>query len=197
MKERGILFSGDMVRALRDGRKTQTRRTRGLDGINEGPNDTELLGISEYGARFKLLLSGNIVTVKCPYGVAGDLLYVRETWCPCLCEERCREHIAYRATDQLPPESKWKPPIFMPRWVARDWLRIVSVRPERVQYISGIDAVAEGCGQQFAEYELMHYGGYKKARQEFRELWDSIHGAGAWERSDWVWRIEYERISKQ
>lgn len=81
MKEIPILFSAPMVRALRENRKTQTRRTRGLDEINAEPNAWVYCGIEagEHVWASSPLASQH--RIRCPYGVAGDRLWTRETWC--------------------------------------------------------------------------------------------------------------------
>jgi hypothetical protein len=131
MKERPILFSGPMIRAILDGQKTQTRRVikpdwwRCLDPEDEDDRQQALR--------------------TCPYGQPGDRLWVRETWNADWCD-----HIIYRADGGSAKdagygtEPKWKPSIFMPRWASRLTLEVVDVRVERLQEIDEDDAVAEG-----------------------------------------------------
>ena len=135
MTERGILFSAPMVRALLDGTKTQTRRVmRARDRVRDSNGER----------------------VPSPYGVPGDRLWVRETWCQ---PNPMAREVVYRA--DIPAElldeerqvrrevgsgayAPWRPSIFMPRWASRITLEVTDVRVQRVQDISESDAAAEG-----------------------------------------------------
>lgn len=148
MKERGILFSADMVRALLDGRKTQTRRIVNVSRIKPSRWTSETIGrIAVDGAGFRAKTTTYNIWSNlfvCPYGVAGDRLWVRETFA---LHDRSEPPIVYyRADDTAKYESdgRWKPSIFMPRKFSRITLEIIGVRVERVQDISEGDAVAEG-----------------------------------------------------
>lgn len=156
MSEKPILFSGEMVRAILDGRKTQTRRI--LKPGTLKPNVRAL--------RFENCDAAELLqTHRCPYGAPGDRLWVREAslpdpplngwsgdfqwdgcgraWAGVPKRYRKPEHVLYRATWKG-GDLKWKPSIHMPRWASRITLEIVSVRVERVQEISEADAIAEG-----------------------------------------------------
>lgn len=176
MKERPILFSTPMVRALLAGTKTQTRRV-----------------IKKYTP-----------LAACPYGKKGDKLWVRETWshdAPTLEECRSRhEDIMtggscvsygpyYKASEENPETLKWKPSIFMPRWASRITLRLTDVRIERVQDITNSEALAEGT----PDLRTMENGW--DMRDCFRELWDSIskkRGYG-WDKNPLVWVLQFEK----
>lgn len=170
MKERPILMSAPMVRAILDGTKTQTRRI-----ISPRPQvawQLKACGILTCEAH-KLnaqqvavfdRLDGFNQPYKCPYGQPGDQLWVRETWQGPLLDEEQREEFrqdgsdafkkpefcAYRATDTLDAvdddgkELGWRPSIHMPRWASRIQLEITDIRVERLQDISEADAIAEG-----------------------------------------------------
>ena len=163
MKERPILFSGAMVRALLDGSKTQTRRAVKLQVQHD---DSWVGGWKIVHKRVtQALLTFNQLGGKplgsdaaiCPYGQPGDRLWVRETW---VCDDYrlqqgpyvevpgAREALFYRADNEQPfeaPEGKfWKPSIHMPRWASRILLEIVSVRVEQLNDCSRKDAIAEG-----------------------------------------------------
>lgn len=181
MSERPILFSAPMVRALREGRKIQTRRTRGLEKINAEPDVWRYLTVdSERSAE-----SGHhehiwqhvqdikrVMVIPCPYGVAGDRLWTRESFVFVNCErERNTVCVAYPADGETLPnrpdcqlttkqyaafmgdsgnkknpfDKRRYPSIHMPRWASRDTLEVVSARPERLQAITEADAIAEGC----------------------------------------------------
>ena len=135
-KERPILFSAPMVRAILDGQKTQTRRV-----VKPQP----VLVNSQSGFRFPHMPGkGSFFPGEaerfCPYGQPGDHLWVRETW-----REDGRGIVTYRATD---PETagRWKPSIHMPRRFSRIDLLIKDIRARRLQEISDRDAIAEGVG---------------------------------------------------
>lgn len=140
MKERPILFSGPMVRAILDGRKKMTRRV-----VKYPPFDSCDEGIlSEWAI-------GNIA---CPYGQKGDRLWVRETWKPINHAQRTDETYVRYAADEgllaikhemkMDVPTKWRPSIFMPRWASRIRLEVTDVRVERLNDISEEDAIAEG-----------------------------------------------------
>ncbi len=198
MKERGILFSAPMVRALLAGTKTQTRRAAntGLYAI-----DARFHG-EETAARELAALSK-----KCPYGQPGDRLWVRETWCcddyrvqegPYLEVDGARDALFYRADNEHPfesPEGKfWKPSIHMPRWASRILLEIVSVRVERLHECSEADANAEGW-QRRPEVSADPKVHADAARDWYMDLWEQINGAGSWAANPWVWVVEFKRVT--
>lgn len=190
-----------MVRATLDGTKTQTRRTSGLDRVNEDPS-SEFVRIQQYSdgtlrAVFESS-NGDLGSIKCPYGKPGDQMWVRETWCPDFEPYQFR----YRA-DGSSKVGRWHPSIHMPRWASRINLEVVSVRVERLQDISDDDAYAEGAGDELdenysaAEHALL--GGCplqagSPARHSFACLWESINGPGSWEANPWVWVVDFKRI---
>jgi hypothetical protein len=173
MKERPILFSAPMVRALLDGTKTQTRRII-------KPN---------HCVAPSMRLS---MVPGCPYGVPGDRLWVRETFCPQM--NATDRTPFYRSTgDELPSCHKWKPSIFMPRWASRITLEITEVRVQRVQDISEEDAKAEGGGFIREHPDADETLSDKKL---FQFLWESISGETSWDANPWVWAITFRRIEK-
>ena len=182
MKERPILFSGPMVRAILDGRKTMTRRV-----MKPQPEDYPYHhGLAVYR-----------VAKKCPYGVPGDLLWVRETWAT---TEQAGVHpsdaqIVYRATDpdwDTMEGWRWRPSIFMPRWASRLKLRITSVSVERLREITEHDAMREGVNAEGVSTQP----GIYSYRAPFAELWDDINakrGFG-WDANPWVWVVGFEQV---
>lgn len=196
MKERPIIFNSEMVRAILDGRKTQTRRPikfpfrakqHGVVMSSFGPADS----------------SDSDMASECPYGQPGDRLWVRETWAG------GKEIVFHKATDEDRVVTKWKPSIHMPRWASRITLEIVNVRVERVQEIGTNDAIAEGIPQTWGEvvqlgmdslreayHRSNHVWDNAKSVENFRWLWDSIYGKGphAWDKNPWVWVIEFRRV---
>jgi hypothetical protein len=198
MRERPILFSGPMVRAILDGPKTQTRRPAPITALNFHQHDTGLLTWDVHFSRptkgALASYSGCTVTQSqarsiiasqyCPYGQPGDRLWVRETWldhveawAPGIKEVP----ILYRATaeSRKPAGRKWFPSIHMPRWACRLVLEITDVRVELVQDISEEDARAEG----FAD------------RLSFMDAWEGLYaktlGDALW---GWSWVIGFKRL---
>jgi hypothetical protein len=205
-RERPILFSGPMVRAILEGRKTQTRRiakpyTRGAEII-----DTYTDG----SIRYQVERWPNGVVAKpslgcaCKYGMVGDRLWVRETWsCPRqIGGSFVREKRMYKA-DELSPwldysSVVWKPSIHMPRQFSRLSLELTAVRVERLQAISEIDARAEGCeGHRASDGYDIDPTRDVDPIEEYRELWDSLNakrGYG-WDVNPWVWVLAFRRVA--
>jgi hypothetical protein len=132
--------------------------------------------------------------VKCPYGLPGDRLWVRETWGPRITNgepDPRQQYVKYRAddVDDSPCdendwhewEDRWRPSIHMPRWASRITLEVTGVRIERLQDISEADARAEGVVDTLA----------------FEELWDSINGSGAWDANPWCWCISFKPLASR
>lgn len=220
MKATPILFSAPMVRAILDGRKTQTRRivregiAEHINAMGEGVDGeaaTSETVIFKYGKwaddRSKVhgpewcvfseeyQEEGCIPIGQCPYGKVGDLLWVRETFGTDLDGE-----FFYRATDTEgcgdDLDDPWKKSIHMPRKASRITLEIAAIRIERLQDISEADAGAEGMDTvryytHPTEGVVRDTGGYV-ARSNFRSLWESIKGKGAWDANPWVWVIEFK-----
>ncbi len=197
MKERPILFRGEMVRAILDGRKTQTRRVMKPQPTHELQSDsTPECGHWEWEWKGKRLHA-----MYCPYGVPGDRLWVRETFIlenaekplserPFMHDEEAEWEWGnylvphYRATEAEPhivnpryddgdDRTRWSPCIIMPRWASRITLEVTGVRAERVQDISEKDAIAEGTTKCEFDGNGVHRGYSHKTG--FRKLWDSIN----------------------
>lgn len=205
MKERPLLFSAPMVRALLDGSKTQTRRILKVkpdfvtsDGIPARftPQDENLGRLGE--------------VIHCPYGQPGDRLWVRESFwgcdlpgygdTPCVVYDD-----EWHGKEYLPAEARpWArkfgriPSIHMPRNCSRITLEITGVRVERLQDISEEDAIAEGIhclsNGQFLPMKKGYSGGLLTAASAYRALWEIINGAGSWDENPFVWVIEFRRI---
>lgn len=204
MTERGMIFNAEMVRAILDGRKTQTRRI-----IKDQPESSEfgLRYISEsslakeVGMYFWSQSDASGVKSRsnpfaCPYGKPGDRIWVRETfngfWVTDEEIEEIQEGISkaadlcdYKADypDNSQPAEGWTPSIHMPRWASRITLEITSIRVERLRSMSQEDARAEG---------VIAASGPMEAGLAFRELWDSIYGPDSWQANPWVWVIEFK-----
>ena len=200
MKERPILFSGAMVRAILEGRKTQMRRAVKLPADADDvsywttPTGRSQVGYADPGVNY-WTTRGNHID-PCPYGQPGDRLWVRETFYPSPCDipTFCG---FYRATDEE-RDVKWKPSIFMPRALSRITLEVVGVRVERLQEISEADAIAEGIVPLWLDGSpIRHDGTGAICRSHFQNLWDSINGKradAAWADNPWVWVVEFKRI---
>jgi hypothetical protein len=201
-RERPIIFSAPMIRAILDGRKTQTRRILKPEP-NSGPNG-EMVDLGGAWGVLDGCLSGEW---HCPYGQPGDRTYVRETFAFINNSDFGEtSYYQYRAdTDgksypgDWPPETKgdpekprWKPAIHMPRAASRITLEIEQIRVERLQEISEEDARAEGfeprrCGQGID-------GPVKSYRTGFVYGWGSIHGTDSWLQNPFVWVLNFRRV---
>ena len=210
MKERPILFSAPMVRAILDGTKTQTRRVVKDRHIDAAPPACFFQWLRE----------------RCPYGKPGDRLWVRETWnwfdpdeipevrrgrrAPFTGQQGAREIpwvAAYAADGHLEHEhfgcALWRPSIHMPRWASRILLEITAVRVERLQEINAADAKSEGIEGQFEDGPWRNYqrdghwfpeGKGTAPVMSYRTLWESINGPGSWDANPWVWVVEFKRV---
>jgi hypothetical protein len=180
MKERPILFSAPMVRALLDGTKTQTRRAV------KYPAPDGKSGWHPTATGWNFLPGGSDRPV-CPYGRIGDQLWVREAWAPKAIDPECTT-VAYRATDDE-CNGPWKPSIHMPRWASRILLEVTGVRVERLLDISESDAIAEGVEP------LTHPGAvFRPAASAYSDLWEQINGTGSWAANPWVWVVEFKVV---
>lgn len=205
MTERPILFSGPMVRAILEGRKTQTRRVvkaqphADCSAIEVGRyhptvidrNGDEQPGAEIFGA---WSLDGDW-GAKCPFGQPGDRLWVRETWAhapAAVYAHSPREGpFAYAADGDGYGRTlggRWTPSIHMPRWASRITLEVTGVRVERVQDISEVDAGEEGVsytefwtpkeleGRPFEEKWWDDFEFDRRyPRMVFPRLWDSLN----------------------
>ena len=214
IKERPILFSAPMVRAILEGRKTVTRREVKGSG---------LVWLDNFLAEYVANPENNL----CPYGNSGDRLWVRETW---YCDhfevqkgpylrpddmhdlDQSREdgELVYAADGLAPYEQEqptWKPSIHMPRWASRILLEITDVRVERLQDISEKQARAEGivgvafrpddgwpiCAGYMVGPDDEMTGLQTTAAKAFAGLWDSV--GGDWSANPWVWVVEFKRVT--
>lgn len=185
MSIKPIIFSAPMVRALLEGRKTQTRRIIKPRPWN-ADGDTVNISIAKSAAyvqgadaqwyySFEHPLGGPLTAYVSTFN-RGDLLYVREAFAT------DNVVVRYAATDDIHELRKVKPSIHMPRWASRLTLAVTEVRVQRLQEISEEDAIAEGvCGDEE----------FQPASKYFEELWNSIHGKGAWAQNPWVVAVTF------
>ncbi|MFY3459502.1 hypothetical protein [Achromobacter xylosoxidans] len=201
MRERPILFSGPMVRAILAGNKTQTRR------VAKPVRHPDLGNVYTPGALVLEREPQHVIDRACPYGQPGDRLWVRETWNrfePWAGFYYAADYEAFGIgpdddPDHIPDhEVRWKPSIHMPRAACRLVLEITGVRVERLQDISEADARAEGCpftwdGKQYEPPppEVDSWQGYGRA--SFSLLWSQINGPDSWQANPWVWVVEFRR----
>ena len=204
MKERPILFSSPMLRAILEGRKTMTRRVIKLDEFSESTTPGYDFAFRKRGLWHDVRLADMLDPPRrnypgaCPYGTIGDRLWVRETWAP---HPQDSSTVFYRATVDAEPgirvwDGPWKPSIHMPRWASRINLEITGIRVERVQDISEEDARAEGLWCKFDGQgcEGQCHKCSATAKEAFEALWDSINAKShPWASNPWVWVIEFGR----
>jgi hypothetical protein len=216
-KERPILFSGPIVRAILDGKKTQTRRICKDPHFGVIPPETATVERQHidsfvYVGKKPVSKIHNRETWRgeCPYGKPGDRLWVKETFgigSQNGLNHEADEQVFYRATDPAWDDEntgfKWKPSIFMPRKLSRITLEITAVRVERLQEITEEDAVAEGIHAfNAAQITYYHYSPtaareehFRTAVDAYRALWDSINGPESWAQNPWVWVLTFKRIA--
>ena len=193
-----ILFNTEMVHAIQAGRKTQTRR---IIKCNDGsPYEPRVAFIDKYS---------NKKAAKRPPCDTGDILWVREMW------GEMPYGYVYRADGEKPngwdAEDRWHPSIHMPKEAARIFLRVKGVRVERLQEITVLDAISEGCGGTICDHadahptlgctDCLNTGWLETPDAEFAQLWDTtIKSADldkyGWDANPWVWVIEFESIEK-
>lgn len=204
MKERPILFSAPMVRAILDGSKTQTRRiikpqpiaVRNVDGPAICPMCRPPF---------------QSFAMRCPYGKPGDRLWVKENFhlgayvrephaqgaaiAYAVGKSTCFRHMTDAEMDRcrLKPdprpwaESKTIPCLLMPRWASRISLEITGIRVERLNDISENDACWEGIDISANDCNYV---------ETYRQLWECINGPGSWDANPWVWVIEFKRVER-
>lgn len=203
-----ILFNTEMVRAILEGRKTVTRRVVKLPS-QVAVQDNGLYTLYAEGTCYEDQRLEDIAEyLKKPYKV-GDILYVRETWIPKESEENGKlvKGFGYKA-DLTGYESMfvWRPSIHMPKEAARIFLRVTSVRVERLQDITLDDMEKEGvfdpcfyCSATFGCDTCINEGGIE---EDFKHLWDSTIkrdqlNTYGWEANPYVWVIEFERVERE
>ena len=216
MKERPIIFSNEMVLAILEGRKTQTRRV-----IKPQPYQPTLeyrrmppvfLESGEWGWSLDGEIAGPFI--RCPYGQPGDRLWVKEVWRPIRVGPNKVTYIEYRADGariykdhtyqpSWSKEEPWRSSLFMPRKYSRIDLEITNIRAERLQDISEEDAKAEGITGPFdVGYPAYRMPGDSKPRYSrpsgaFEDYWNLLNakrGFG-WSVNPWVWALSFKRVS--
>lgn len=230
MKERGLICKDDEVRAILDGRKTVMRRpVTSMTGfgritrVSEGSRGYSVACTDTKGVVHDIAY--HEACDRGPFGVPGDRLWVRETWClqACMVHGDLLPNKAHYRADGYevrhvdgPEKSPWCSPMHMPRWASRIMLEVVSVRVERLHAITEEDAQREGLsrlskdGGRVWKYGIPDRDGLPgndddgwhwkewsaSARAAFFTLWDKINGDRARSSIDpWVWRVEFRRVA--
>lgn len=213
VKARPILFSGEMVRAILERRKTQTRRLSGLKMVNERPDQFTHATVRDDGVTWDFWYGADSYVVRCPYGQPGDRLWVRETWQQVRdidgkrftvnSTQRCQDaRVVYSATLSEEEPPTWRPSIHMPRWASRITLEVTVVRVERLQEIESNDVYAEGFPvYDYDEHALATAREYKMAPllHQFACVWDrlNVKRGYPWESNPWVWVVSFKRIGAE
>ena len=217
MKERPILFSAPMVRAILAGAKTQTRRVvKPPIGYRCPDAMKHWTDVNFQNGRPVWLVRGEAGAFKwmpCPYGQPGDRLWVRETWAAHWmyddvphsvarsnrCDLQRTDNRWFAADGDGAPSQhgsepnglrgRWRPSIHTPRWASRITLEITGVRVERLQDIRETDAQAEGAEPLLVPPD----GGSTVYTEGYRHLWEQINGPGSWDANPFVWVVEFRR----
>lgn len=201
MKMKPIIFNSESIRAILDGRKTQTRRV-----IKPQPKYRAYLQEKAFHIpKFGYIAVSNSSALKehmnAPYGKVSDVLWARETWMLYnhmgTFNGKCPEKLPYDLSvgykaDEFDKDNlfTWRSPIHIPKWAARIFLEITNIRVEKVQDISEEDARSEGCC-------FTGINPSQAAIAEFMLLWDSINkkrGYG-WDMNPWCWCVEFKRTA--
>lgn len=206
MKERPILFSGPMVRAILEGRKTQTRRIVKKQPRVD-PETGDWLSTYSDGSEQRLPIAWWMelkLGFDCPYGQPGDRLWVRETWRPKSHQFPTGWPWEYKATctqDLTPSDGPWRPSIHMPRAASRLLLEITDMRIERLDEINFTESIVEGieyvlndAGHPIFKNYLTEEFDIRNPSRSFMSLWASIHGPESWDANPWVWVISFRKL---
>lgn len=218
VRERPMLFNGEMVRAIREGRKTKTRRV-----VNPRyPFEVDEREDGSLWPFFPSYVTGepDVEWLECPFGEPGDRLWGRETYrghTGSIVQdgapdgyELCLAYAAggYSGTLRVDsaaynrhigdPARRWRPSIHMPRWASRITLEITEVRVERVREITEEDARAEGCSWSDGAPEV-DTGQFTEqpyeAREEFQHLWNAVSEPRfGWDADPFVWVVSFRRV---
>lgn len=207
-----------MILAILAGRKTQTRRI-------VKPQPVQGTSVCMFADDWQWRRKGGIhstisnkpsgpedIANDCPYGVAGDLLWVRENFWQAVgsTQSASGEYESYWKHgiveyDDQRTKAGWhnndqygkgwmarRPSIHMPRWASRIMLEVTGVRVERLEDTSDEDCVAEGCAG--GNGSIPNYGFSATPQEHYRHVWESINGKGSWNVNPWVWVIEFKRL---
>lgn len=202
VKERPIIFTHN-IREIISGEKTQTRRVinRMPRGIINGVIFDDDINAWRFGVNNIHMTVG----VKCPYGIPGDVLWLKENW-----RKTCDGKIEYKADGLHDLYIKWEVPLFMPKVASRIKLLVENVRIQKIQEISDDDCLAEGVKKVTKDGRLYKYCFYDKGdysstpwsqmhlspKLVFEDLWNSINkkrGFG-WDVNPFVWVVDFSLL---
>lgn len=222
-REHPIIFSGAMLLAIMEGRKTQTRRVMrkqpfilDLGDDRHGPKTPHwVIDYSDQRKRSAWKVGESPYWTDCPYGGPGDRLWVKEEWWPAFKRTETNNGCAYRS-DYLRPallgldhtianERYWRGPVLMPRWASRIALEVLSVRAQQLQEITAEDAIAEGIPQSAGEAAALglidlaktpgHEWDNRTSVENFALAWDRINSKRVpWATNPWVWVLTFRRL---
>jgi len=228
-KEKPIGFTAEMIRARREGRKNVTRRVMipQPEWRPKPPNSLQAAGWAWSTKKVTLSSWDDIVKFKdeitqyAPYQ-PGDLLWTKETYCHGIEWDDCKpsevdplcggNDIWYLADGPRPTEGwgKTRSGMFMPKWVARDWIEVIGNRAERLQDITEEDCLSEGITRSVGNSGVgghMHHdwfykafpekgGGFASAKEAYECLWDSINAKRGypWEINPWCWVLSFKQV---
>ena len=208
-----MLFSTEMVQALLNGTQTETRRTQGLDKINETPDLFRYDGFEkELGYHYFERLNDDkkplekYEPIKSKLNI-GNVIWVRETFCN---DERGSksgndDYYYYRA--DMPNDKiwsgSWKPSLFMPKVACRIFLKCVSVDVERLHDIDEQGAINEGIMQNsdarqgwYKNYLFKDWNINMLPKNSYMTLWQTINGKDSWDFNPFVWVYKFDRIER-
>lgn len=219
IKDRPILFSAPMVRAILDGTKTQTRRAMKTQPHHDRHFVDDGLVLHMRKKDTTTSIHSPLIAAHCPYGQPGDRMWVRETgwerpertpkmmregadtWAPYYYDADGLSK--YDRADFKAWGFKRRPSIHMPRWASRILIEVTDVRVERLQDISDADAISEGIDHvdMLGSTPLWRMYGREPWNTvcpvvSYRTLWESINGPGSWAANPWVWCITFRRITQ-
>lgn len=212
--ERPILFSAPMVRAILEGRKTQTRRIckPAFDGFNWAASVHPDGAATGWIAWWPKAVEAEETAKRypgaegfpCPWGWIGDRLWVKETFrqaSGAWGEHQRGAPLEYRADSDDMSSIPWRSPLYMPRWASRIRLEIMEIRCEQLEDISDEDAIAEGIegnGIMYRDYSPEGTGLCTQTpRSSYCGLWDSLNGKRfPWTSNPWVWVIIFQWVNQ-
>lgn len=214
-----MLFAGNMVEALLQDKKKQTRRALKEQPVKIDGNWS--LGWMNWDIKYGKVIPAPGYSLSEKAGIKpGDIIWVRETWFSTRFDYKEQlalgntDHIKYKADRDYDPVKdcvgrNWKPSLHMPKEACRIFLKVTSLHAERLQDISEEDAIAEGCHLYgpFGEYAgaphpaALTAGGnakraYRSPVRAFQSLWEFIASEDSWNANPWVWVIKFEKIER-
>lgn len=197
----GLLFKNYLVKLIKSGAKTQTRRMKGLEKINLSPNRWQFTG--KAGELFTFSRENKGIAIRCPFGVPGNFIYIKEAY------TKVAGHWFLRSETDYPEFHKWGSPLHMKKEMAKTWLVITDVRVERLTDITEEGCFLEGInkveGLQVAPTRIMDRYGMPGGdedlrgatpRTAFANLFMKLHGKHIWDQDPWVWVITYQLCEK-